>query len=179
MEKVVTFFKTLTTVFYFKFFELGNVILIKVCIDVKLFKIIWISFEKDLTGLSRFKPGYCTGGPTCQLNFPPLFPPNAARQRAPLPPSPDPTGSVPFRKPSRLGTPSFFATVLNPTFAPPFWPPDRTAPHPSFPLSFGYKLLNVVASPPLLPSTLVSKHWTYWSHAGVMGPVSWYSCVTT
>jgi hypothetical protein len=40
MEKVVTFFKTLTTVFYFKFFELGNVILIKVCIDVKLFKII-------------------------------------------------------------------------------------------------------------------------------------------
>jgi hypothetical protein len=25
----------------------------------------------------------------------------------------------------------------------------------------------------------VSKHWTYQSHAGVMGPVSWCSCVTT
>jgi hypothetical protein len=25
----------------------------------------------------------------------------------------------------------------------------------------------------------VSKYWTYQSHAGVMGPVSWYSCVTT
>jgi hypothetical protein len=59
------------------------------------------------------------------------------------------------RRPTRPRPPSISPTGLDPTFAPPFCPLDRTTPppKPSYPLSFGYKPLNVVASPPLLPST--------------------------
>jgi hypothetical protein len=76
MDKVVRFFKLFTTIFCFKFFELGKALFGSVKFEINL-----KSFEILNSESNRTATRYCCGDPTCQLPPSPAF--CAARTRRP------------------------------------------------------------------------------------------------
>jgi hypothetical protein len=77
MKKAVPFFKTFTTIFYFKIFKCGKVLFGRVKAGIKL-NYIWIKFKPP-------PPRIVPSVPTCQRLLPPLFW-AAAPHASPCPP---------------------------------------------------------------------------------------------